>query len=82
VVATSREKRRFFIVLFFVQKVNSGGTYLCSKECMWILRPRLTLVIGHNPLGVRGEDVEQIDSTKLGFIVFKAHYTHTNSSSL
>jgi hypothetical protein len=73
VVATSRGKRRFSIVLLFVQKTNSRGTYLCSKECMWILRPILTLVIGHNPLGVRGEDVERIDSTKLGFIVFKSH---------
>jgi hypothetical protein len=58
VVATSREERRISIVLLFVQKANSGRTYLRSKECMWILRPRLTLVIGHNPLGVRGEDVE------------------------
>jgi hypothetical protein len=66
VVATSREERRISIVLLFVQKANSGGTYLCSKECMmWILRPRLTLVIGHNPLGVRGEDVERIDLTKI-----------------
>jgi hypothetical protein len=45
---------------------------LCYEECVWILRPRLTLVIGHSPLSVRGEDGEQIDLTKLGFIVFKS----------
>ena len=57
-VATSREERRFSIVLLLVQKTDSGGTNLCSEECMWLLRPRFTLVIGYSPLSVRGEDFE------------------------
>ena len=66
-------REKIFIVLLLVHKANSCRTYLCSEECMWILHPRLTLFIGHSLLSVRGEDVERIDSTKLGFIVFKSH---------
>ena len=62
-ITTSREDRRFSILLFFVQKANSMETYLCSEECMWILHPRFILVTGHSPLSVRGEDVKRIDST-------------------